>query len=313
MQFITLEQIQQVLPSLDLVSQIEKGFQAYSEGRVTVPPIGEMMLDKGEVHIKYGYIKGDDYYVIKIASGFYEDPSSDLMSGNGMILMFSQRTGTPVCALLDEGYLTNIRTAVAGAIVAKYLAPSEVKKIGIIGAGTQGRLQLSYLKDIVSCRKVLVWGTGPEELEKYRAEMEQKGYFIETTQDAGEVLDQCNLIVTTTPSKIPILNASKLKKGTHITAMGSDTKDKQELDPLILQQADLVVADSIEQCMERGEIFKAMATGHLKKQEVVELGQIISGAYEGRISSDQVTIADLTGVAVQDINIASAVFRALNP
>ncbi len=310
MEFITLDQIHQILPSLDLVSEIEKGFIAYSEGRVVVPPIGEMILDTGEVHIKYGYIKGDDYYVIKIASGFYEDPNSDHMRGDGMMLLFSQKSGEPICALLDEGHLTNIRTAVAGAIVAKHLAPAAVDKIGIVGAGTQGRLQLSYLKDIISCRNVLVWGTGPEELEKYKSDMEQEGFLVETTLDAENIQHQCNLIVTTTPSKIPILKGDDVRNGTHITAMGSDTTEKQELDPVILKNADLVVADSIQQCMARGEIYKAMKAGQLEKQKVVELGHIISGASQGRVSQDQITVADLTGVAVQDIIIASAVYGA---
>jgi len=310
MDFITLEQIHQILPSLDLVTEIEKGFMAYSQGRVVVPPIGEMILDSGEVHIKYGYIKGDEYYVIKIASGFYEDPASDKMIGNGMMMLFSQKSGEPVCALLDEGHLTNIRTAVAGAIVAKHLAPSRVDKIGIVGAGTQGRLQLTHLKEIVSCRNVLVWGTGSKELALYKSDMEKEGFEVETTQDPAQIQHQCNLIVTTTPSKGPILKADKLRKGTHITAMGSDTTEKQELDPLILKDADLVVADSIEQCKARGEIFKAIETGQLEKNGVAELGQIISGKVQGRISQDQITIADLTGVAVQDINIASAIYKA---
>jgi len=310
MEFITLDQIHQILPSLDLVSEIEKGFMAYSEGRVVVPPIGEMILDTGEVHIKYGYIKGDDFYVIKIASGFYQDPNSDQMTGNGMMLLFSQKTGEPICTLLDEGHLTNIRTAVAGSIVAKHLAPARVDKIGIVGAGIQGRLQLSYLKEIVSCRNVLVWGTGTNELDLYKSEMEKEGFSVETTLDVVNIQHQCNLIVTTTPSKVPILTGKDLRKGTHITAMGSDTTEKQEVDPLILKNADLVVADSIEQCMVRGEIFKAMEAGQLEKNDVAELGQIISGAVQGRVSQDQITIADLTGVAVQDINIASAVYRA---
>ena len=149
MEIITLDQIRQILPSIDIIPQIEKGFQAYSEGRVIVPPIGEMILDKGEVHIKYGFVKEDEYYVIKVASGFYDNPAIGLPSSNGLMLLYSQETGELVSILLDEGYLTNIRTAIAGAIVAKFMAPSKVSKIGIVGAGTQGRLQLSYLKDVV--------------------------------------------------------------------------------------------------------------------------------------------------------------------
>lgn len=310
MKIITLDQISKILPSIEFIPEIEQGFKAYSEGRAVIPPVGEMILDKGDIHIKYGYITGDKFYVIKIASGFYSNPEIGLSSSNGLMLLFSQMTGELACILLDEGFLTDIRTAVAGAIAAKYLAPSEVVKIGIVGTGTQARLQLQYLKDVVACRQVMVWGRGQRQLNKYKADMENAGFHIETTQDPTHITEKCNLIVTTTPSKVPILNSGTLLKGTHITAVGSDTTDKQELDPTILKDADLVVADSIKQCMERGEIFKALEAGLLKKENLVELGHIISGSAEGRTSDQQLTVADLTGVAVQDLKIASAVFTS---
>ena len=312
MQFITLEQIKQVLPTLDLIPEIENGFQAYSKGLVTVPPIGEMILEKGEVHIKYGYVHGDEYYVIKIASGFYENQKLGLSSSNGLMLLFSQQTGELRCVLLDEGHLTNIRTAIAGAIVAKQLAPNSVNKIGIVGAGIQGRLQLHYLKDIITCREVIAWGINREELDQYKRDMEMEGFEVETTEDTRLIQEQCNLIVTATPSKNPLLRAEYLQEGTHITAMGSDTTEKQELDPVILRKADIVVADSIDQCMQRGEIYKAMAAGVMEKEKIVELGNIISGASLGRTAGEQITVADLTGVAVQDMNIATAVYEAFN-
>ena len=110
---------------------------AYSEGRAVVPPVGELLLEKGEVHIKYGYIEGDDFYVIKIASGFYGNPKLGIPSGNGLMLLFSQQTGELVCTLKDEGLLTDVRTAVAGAIASKYLAPVNIQRIGIVGTGMQ--------------------------------------------------------------------------------------------------------------------------------------------------------------------------------
>jgi len=310
MVIISLDQIKQILPGLDLITEIQRGFQAYSEGRAIVPPVGEMILERGEVHIKYGFIKNDDYYVIKVASGFYQNPGQGLPSGNGLMLLFSQNTGEMAAILLDEGYLTNIRTAVAGAIAARYMAPARVSKIGIAGAGAQGRLQLRYLKNVVNCKDVLVWGLNREEVDTYKLEMEKEGFSIETTLDASEILRNCNLVVTATPSKRPILNVRDLKKGTHITAIGSDTPEKQELDSLILRNADVVVADSIEQCMTRGEIARAISAGDLNKERVTELGNIISGSAKGRTSDQQITVADLTGVAIQDISIASAVFRA---
>ena len=310
MELLLLDQIKDLIQGLDLLPQIEAGFRAYSEGRAIVPPVGEMLLDKGEVHIKYGFIKGDPYYVIKVASGFYGNPAMGLPSGNGMMLLFNQHTGSTECILLDEGYLTNVRTAVAGAIAARYLAPKRVERIGILGGGVQARMQLSWLKGILPCRKALVWSIDKEELGPYQADMEAEGFSVETTGDVAWIAEQCQIIVTTTPSKTPLLHAGQLKKGTHITAMGSDTPEKQELDSAILRDADVVVADSISQCMERGEIFRAMQSGMLEKEKVRELGRVISGKEAARTSEDQITVADLTGVAVQDINIAAAVFEA---
>ena len=311
MKTIMLEQIKKVLPALDLIPAIEAGFVAYSAGRAVVPPVGELLLERGEVHIKYGYLTGDSYYVIKVASGFYENPQLGLSSSNGLMLLFDQRTGELVAILLDEGYLTDVRTGVAGAIAARYLAPRHVQRIGIVGTGIQARQQLLYLAHVTKCRQVLVWGRGEAQLARYERDMQAHGFQVETTQLTADILRSCNLIVTTTPATAPLLNASDLQAGTHITAVGSDTPEKQELDGAILAQADLVVADSISQCLARGEIHRAIEAGHISESRLIELGNIISGASPGRTNDEQITVADLTGVAVQDIQIASAVYHAL--
>jgi len=311
MKIVPLEEIQKVLPSLDLIPAIEEGFRAYSEERAVVPPVGELILDKGEVHIKYGFIHGGEFYVIKIASGFYGNPSLGLPSGNGCMLLFEQDTGEPAAVLLDEGRLTDVRTAVAGAIAAKHCAPKDVRRIGIVGAGTQGRLQLEWLAQVTSCREALVWGLDAAEVDRFKRDMEPKGFAVETTLEASEILRRCNLVVTATPSKKPLLSAADLRPGTHITAVGSDTSDKQELDSAILAKADVIIADSIPQCRLRGEIHKALESGRLEEGRVVELGMVIAGRAKGRTSEGQISVVDLTGVAVQDIAIASAVFRKL--
>ncbi len=313
MKILTLEQIKAALPAVDLMGEIEAGFVAYSKGKAVVPPVGELVLNNppGEVHIKYGYLSDDDYYVIKIASGFYENPKLNLPSSNGLMLLFSQKTGELVAVLLDEGYLTDIRTAVAGAIAAKYLAPANVERIGIVGTGMQAKLQLEYLAPVTDCKDVLVWGRDEEKLIAYQSMMAKQGFNVTTTTGAGDVLKSCNLIVTTTPAESPILNwADDVQHGVHITAMGSDTESKQEIDAMFLKHAGLVVADSISQCLERGEIHQALKSSAIVEKDIVELGNIISGDTVGRTSDDQITIADLTGVAVQDIQITKAVFKA---
>lgn len=311
--FYNLTQIKEVLKKLQPIRDIEEGFVAYSRGKAEIPPVGEMIFKEppGDVHIKYGYIVDDDYYVIKIASGFIESPRSSRYTNDGLLLLFKKGTGELVCALMDECHLTNVRTAAAGAVAAKYLAPKHVDCVGIVGAGAQGRMQLEFLESIIDCKDVMVWGMNREELDEYKADMEPRGYHIRTTLKTEDIAANCNLIVTATPSKQPLLSAGLIRKGTHITAMGSDTEDKIELDPRILQNADIVVADSISQCLLRGEIHQALKAGVLEKERVVELGNVIVNPELRRSSDDQTTIADLTGVAVQDIQIAKAVYHAL--
>ncbi len=309
----SLSQIKEVLKGLQPIQAIEEGFVAYSSGKAVIPPVGEMLFKDppGETHIKYGYLVDDDYYVIKIASGFFASPSSSRYTSDGLILLFKKGTGELACALLDECHLTNVRTAAAGAVSAKYLAPKNIDRIGIVGAGTQGRMQVEYLASIIDCRDILVWGLDQNELDDYKEDMEPLGYRVQTTLNTGDIADRCNLIVTATPSKSPLLSADMIRKGTHITAMGSDTPEKNELDPRILQKADIIVADSISQCLLRGEIHQALKAGVLQKERIAELGDVIAKPELRRISEEQITVADLTGVAVQDIQIAKAVYHAL--
>ena len=311
MKIITRQQIEKIAGSLDLIPLIEQGFVAYSQGKAVVPPVGELLFKDppGEVHIKYGYLTGDDCYVIKIASGFSKNSSLGMPNNTGMMLLFSQKTGWPMGILLDEGLLTALRTAVAGAIAAKYLAPKKVRCIGIVGTGNQGLLQLRHLKPVVACRDVLVWGIHREKAEHFAAEMRLDGYSIQAAASVAEIGGTCNLIVTTTPSHEPLLLDEHVQKGTHITAIGSDTPEKQELDSRILARADLVVADSIEQCLLRGEIHQALKRKLIQKKNLAELGDVIQGRASRRDNDDQITVADLTGVAVQDLQIAKAVYH----
>lgn len=311
MKILNLNQIKEILKTIDIIPAIEEGFAAYSEGKAIIPPVGELLFKSppGDVHIKYGYITGDDYYVVKIASGFYENPKLNLPSSNGMMLLFSQKTGEPQAVLLDEGYLTDLRTAAAGAIAAKYLAPKSINRIGIIGTGIQARLQLEYLQRVTSCKNVIAHGRDQHKLLSFQTDMEKMGFKVHITLQVEDIPSKCNLIVTTTPSTAPILFANHIKKGTHITAVGADTPHKQELDENIFKKADVIVADSISQCMERGDISHAIKDKLISSNDIIELGNVISGASKGRINDDQITVTDLTGLAVQDIAIAKAVLE----
>jgi len=304
-------EIERRLAGVDVVAAMERAFVAYSAGKSVVPPVGELLFDEppGEAHIKYGYIKGDDVFVIKVATGFYRNPDRGLPGNSGLVLVFDATTGLPRAVLMDEGHLTNVRTAAAGAVAAKYLAPREVKAIGVLGAGTQARMQAEMLRQVTPCRRLLLWARRPDRAATCAADLKLAGFDVQVAASPAAVAAEANLIVTTTPASEPLLRAADIRPGTHITAMGSDTEGKQELAAEILARADRVVADAIPQCLVRGEIHQAIKAGVLDRSKIVELGNIVSGEDVGRPSHRAITVADLTGVAVQDIEIAKAVLR----
>ena len=311
--FYTKEQILKTLKNIDLLESIEKGFVEYSRGNSVVPPVGELLFDQppGDVHIKYGYIKNEDNYVVKIASGFSENDKVGLSSSHGVMVMFDSKTGYLKCVLHDEGYLTNVRTAIAGAICAKYLASKQIDGIGIVGTGIQARMQLEYLKLVTDCREVFILGRNKEKISKYIEVMKSHGFNINIVSDSKELCKNSNLIVTTTNANESLIYKDDIKEGTHITAMGSDTPDKRELDPRILNIADTVIVDSIPQCLERGETKNALDRNLIKKEDLIEIGSIIDSGKKLRKNNNEITVADLTGVAVQDIMITNAVYEQL--
>jgi ornithine cyclodeaminase len=315
---LELDEIKRLLDTTQLIEEIETGFVLYSEGKVNVPPVGFLHFDDppGDVHIKYGFVSGDDYYVLKMASGFYNNSELDLPVADGVILVFSQKTGELKLILLDKCWLTDMRTAAAGAVAAKHLAPKTIHDIGIVGTGVQARMQLEMLRTVVDCQSCFIWGRDSTKvqgmLDDLRASesIQDWGLDIQAAETLDDLVSDCNLIVTTTSAKNPLIRGDQVRKGTHITAMGSDDDGKQELEAVLLAKADRVVADSISQCSQYGECLHAIQGGLIEEGSILELGQVIKNPAIGRTSEDQITVADLTGVAVQDIQIAKMVDRA---
>tara|TARA_B100000686_G_C16798838_1_gene984404 strand:- start:1244 stop:2137 length:894 start_codon:yes stop_codon:yes gene_type:complete len=290
---------------------MEVGFIKYSNGKTVVPPVGELLFynPPGDVHIKYGYIKDEKYYVIKIASGFYENHKLGIPSGQGLMLLFNQKTGELESVLLDQGHLTNVRTAAAGALAVKYFGPKKINGIGIIGSGVQARMQLEYINKINSCKNVWIWARDTENAMKLKLELDNN-FDVKIASSTLELAQKTNLIITTTAAQKPLLKAKDINKGTLIVAVGSDTENKQELESKILNNADLIISDSIPQSKSRGEIFKAVSSGMISNDKVIELGNAIQDVNLQRTDKNQVIVVDLTGVAVQDIMIASSVYES---
>jgi ornithine cyclodeaminase len=191
------------------------------------------------------------------------------------------------------------------------LAPPALTCIGILGTGTQARRQAIWLSRVSPCRRIVVWGRRPERAEALAEELRGVGFAVATAGQPAEVAAEAELLVTTTASHQPLLRARDVRPGTHVTAVGSDTADKQELEEALLGRADLVVADSRAQCQERGEIAHALRAGTLQLEDVVEIGELLEAADPIPRSPSAITIADLTGVAVQDLAAAAAVLASL--
>ena len=315
---LELDEIKSRISVPDLIQATEDGFVLYSDGKVVVPPVGFLNFEDppGDVHIKYGYVKGDDVYVLKIASGFYENARLGVPFADGVLLVFSQKTGHIQVVLHDRCWLTDMRTAAAGAVAARHLAPGAVKAIGIVGTGTQARMQLELLKGVVDCDQCYVWGRDAGKVAAMIQDLNANdtirewGLNIKAASDINDLCAKCNLIVTTTSAREALINADQVQPGTHITAMGSDDHGKQELGADVLARADLVVADSVSQCVDHGECLHAVKAGLIKEADIVELGTLISDPALGRAHDEQITVADLTGVAIQDIQAAKMACRS---
>lgn len=307
---------EQIINSIDMcqvIPLIEEGFIRLSRGDAVIPPFGSMHFEKpkGEVHIKYGYIKDHECYVVKIASNFYDNHSLGIPAGQGLLLVFSRLTGQLKAILNDEGYLTEIRTAAAGAIAAKYLAPNKIKNIGVIGTGSQAYYQLLLLKQVLDYKRVYVWSRNQDHLQKFIRKPEFSDFDMIPALSIAQLTQECNLIITATSSSSPLITAENVLPGTHITAVGADDYGKHEIDTKLFNMADIVAVDSREQCFLVGDSSYAIKNNDLDIAKVYELGEILVNPLLRRKSDEQITIADLTGVAVQDIQIATAVYKQL--
>jgi ornithine cyclodeaminase len=211
-----------------------------------------------------------------------------------------------VALLLDNGFLTDVRTGAAGAIAAEALAPASFTTVGVLGSGLQARYQVRCLRSIRAFTRIVAWSPNRAHLDAYCREMRDEGFAARAVTTPETVCREADVIVTATPSRTPLVQAEWLRPGQHVTALGSDSPGKQELDAACLARADLLVVDRLTQCAAFGELRHALDAGIVHADRVhAELGEIVAGMKPGRTSRDQITIADLTGVGFQDTAIAS--------
>jgi len=292
----------------EAMEAVTEGFRGLGRGEAVMPPI--LRLDvreaNGEMDVKTAYVPGLDSFAIKISPGFFDNPKIGLPSTNGLMVVLSAKTGLAETLLLDNGYLTDVRTAAAGAVAAKHLSRADADTVAIIGAGVQARMQLEALTLVRPITSARIWARDRSKAETLaNAVAKDLGIAALVSSTAEEAVRGADIVVTTTPATTPLISADWIGPGTHVTAMGSDAEHKNEIDPALVTRAGLYVADSLNQTRRLGELHHAIAAGLVEvDRHFPELGAVIAGSAAGRTSDEQISFADLTGTGVQDTAIA---------
>lgn len=291
-----------------VIDVIDQAFSTLAGDEVVMPPILNLIIKEhhGEVDVKTAYVPGLAGFAVKISPGYFNNPKIGLPSVNGLMVVFDSQTGLVKSVLLDNGFLTDIRTAAAGAVAARYLAPENITTVGVIGAGVQAELQIRALKFVRGFQRILVWARDESKARSYAEKMSNEiGCTVNVASSTEQCVAESQTVITTTPSEQALVQSDWLHPNLHITAMGSDAPNKQELDPHIITAADRFVVDRLSQSMKQGELRSALSADLITEHDTFdELGELCAQTKPGRQSESEITVCDLTGTGLQDTAIA---------
>jgi ornithine cyclodeaminase/alanine dehydrogenase-like protein (mu-crystallin family) len=313
MRVVLLEAFRDKVPFSVAIAAVERGFRALGRGEAALPDpmVLELREQQAEVHVKGAHLAGGRHIVLKVATGFYRNRARGLPSGDGMFLLLDADTGVPALLLEEHGYLTDFRTAAAVALTLKYLAPQDTHEALLVGAGALARLTARAMVAQMPLARLTLWNRTRERAEGLAREL---GQAVETriAPALESAVRDHRVIVTATASTTPLVMASWVGPGTHVTSVGTGSPEKIELEPALLARADKLVADRVFQTERYGNLHHAIAAGVVTRDKVyAELGDLAAGRLPGRESASEITVADLTGVGVQDAAIAQAVVEVL--
>lgn len=312
---LTDSDIRRLVPVWEAVEVVEQAFARLETGTVQMPP--KLYLDfpryRGDIRVMPGAL-GELYAGVKLVNSHPANPGRGLPAVVGTYVLFSQETGMPLC-LMGATFLTAVRTGAASGVACRYMARRDSSTLGLIGAGVQAAYQVDAVTSVLEIREIRAWAPATDEarrdafLETVAAR--HPGIRFQRADSIAEAADAA-VVCTTTPSRQPLLRAGQVRAGTHINAVGADGPGKQELDPGILAGARVIV-DEMHQALHGGEVNVAISEGLLTRDRIAgTLSQVVSGRLPGRLSDEEITIFDSTGLAVQDIAVAVLAYeRAL--
>ncbi|MBR9808487.1 MAG: hypothetical protein GYB49_14815 [Alphaproteobacteria bacterium] len=295
------------------IKVIESSFCEYSLGNVQSGAVAHLRFEAppGDFHVKSAHIGKAPYFVVKMAGNFYKNPERGLASSNGVMMAFDANTGHTVCLLADDGALTDLRTAVAGTIASRLIAPTPIHTLGIVGAGTQAKLHAIWVSQHLGIKHVQIWARHPERAQKLAQDLEDYPISATVQTDLSVLSRECDLIVTTTPSKNPLITRDMIRPGLRIVAIGADSPGKTEIAKDVMIAADLILTDSTQQCLAYGECVAIAPSAQAGTSSIIEIGEVLLGQQEVHLPEDSIAIADLTGLGAQDAAIAELAIKEI--
>lgn len=312
--WLTQEEVKSVMDMHSDMQVVERAFKQHGLGKVQMPPKSYLYYTayNGDLRTMPAYLEEEDITGVKIVNVHPGNPALGLPTVMALIVLISPQTGAPI-AIMDGTYLTDIRTGAAGGIAAKYLARKDSKVIGMVGAGNQARTQLEALSEVFEPELVKVTSRTKESCEQFIREAADIISCEIRYEETIENVCDCDILVTTTPTRKPIVKAQWIKEGTHINAIGADAVGKEELDPELIIRSKIVV-DDIVQALHSGEVNVPLSKHYISENDIhAQLGEVIVGLKPGRTSEEEITIFDSTGLAIQDVASAHLVYqRALS-
>ncbi|ASY57758.1 Ornithine cyclodeaminase [Sinorhizobium sp. CCBAU 05631] len=307
------DEVRRLIGMTEVIGAVEEAYKGFNSDQVEQPDyIGiDLPSPRGEIDFKLGYYKANEVISMKASSGgFVDNPTAHgVPNGMATIFLFDARSGALIC-VMDGSLILGLRTGASGAVSVRALARKEARKITSIGTGNQARMQIRAINEIMKIEEIHAWDNHPDTLSRYKTDIESEfGIPVIMANSKKEAVEQADILITTTRGKGSLVEADWVKPGTHIVAIGTDQRGKQELDPEIFRNAKLVV-DSISQCTEKGETWHPLDRNIITRNDIHgEIGEVLLGQKPGRESDDEITIFDSTGMAVQDNTTASKIYQ----
>lgn len=308
--WLNRKEVESLLDMKGTLKVVEEAFMQHGLRKVQMPPKLYLYFKNhnGDLRTMPAYLEGPDITGVKIVNVHPDNPKIGLPTVMALMILNSTETGAPL-AIMDGTYLTDMRTGAAGGVAVKYLARKNAKTVGFVGTGNQARTQLLAINEIIDIQEIKATSTTEKQTLAFKDDMELRIECEITVKKSIKEVCDCDILVTTTPSRAPIVMNDWILEGTHINAIGADAPGKEELDPLILKRANVIV-DDIQQASHSGEVNVPISKGLLSENDIFgELGEVITGKKKARTNDSDITVFDSTGLAIQDVATADMVYR----